>query len=260
MTIDNNGNSGVDTRPRCRMLRRKAMSRTPPPLSVIVLHPASSSRLPACLASLAEQRHVEPEIILINQDSGAAPSAARDGFATAPIVLHESTADPVTALNRGIAAARGEWLLLLHSDDRLVGDMILSECLAWMRKTEAGVVAGEVADDHGRILKLASRPNPIAREFLPPGATFYRRTLFAENGELDPTLPRMAAYDFHLRLWKSRIRFKPVPLRVTATAQHPVFDRAACREEVRVRHRYFNTSRCWWWDLRAFLRSFTARA
>lgn len=197
-----------------------------------------------------------PELIVVER---APPSPAMDGAVPRGAVrlTVEAGLGHYAAVNRAVAAATGEWVLVLTARERLVGDMVLSECLNWMRKTEAGVVAGEAACDDGRILKLAARPNPIAGEFLPEPATFYRRSLFVENGGFDPGLPLAAAYEFHLRLWKSRIRFKPIPLRVVASARPPAGATAvwaAWREERRVRHGYFSAARCLWWDARALLR------
>jgi GT2 family glycosyltransferase len=157
------------------------------------------------------------------------------------------------ALNRGLSAAHGEWLLLLEAGDRVVGDQVLSEALNWLKRTEAGVAGAEVAYNTGEIAKLRSRVNPLRGEFLPAAATFYRRTLFAENGELDPALDHQERYELHARLWKHRVRFKPVPLRITAAEHPPPFSWNSCREEIRVRHRYFSTWRCLGWDLLSLL-------
>src|SRR3954447_9802493 len=91
ITIDSSGNSGVDTSPRCEMLAAKAMS-APPVLSVIVLARAAEPALAPTLASIREQRDVAPELIVIE--------------------LADSTA---TALNAGVAAAHGDWVLFLDA-------------------------------------------------------------------------------------------------------------------------------------------------
>jgi hypothetical protein len=170
------------------------------------------------------------------------------------VVDRAATETDAVAWNTGIARAQGEWLLLLHAGDRLVGDVILSEALNWVKKTEAGIAAGEMAYDSGRIVKLRSHVNPLAGNWVAPGATFYRRSLFAENGDFEISLAAMADYEFHLRLWKNRVRFKPIPLRIAAGETEPGFDWAACREQIRVRHRYYAAWRCGWWDLRTVLR------
>lgn len=194
--------------------------------------------LDATLASLAEQRFVQPEII----------------------VAEQRPADTLAmALNAALASAHGDWVLFLQAGDRIVGEVLLNEALAWMKRTEAGVAAGEMAHDSGRIVKLRSHVNPLARDFVPRAATFYRRSLFAENGDFENSLVTMAAYELNLRLWKNRVRFKPIPLRIAATPAGPAFDWPACREEIRVRHLYFPAWRCWWWDARSMLRCLLRR-
>ncbi len=166
-------------------------------------------------------------------------------------VVSEPDAGVYDAMNKGVALARGEWVLFLGADDRLVGDLVLSEAVNWMRKTEAGVAAGEAAYDDGRIYKLRSRVNPLARNFVHHQAAFYRRTLFAENGAFDLSFAIMADYEFNLRLWKSHVRFKPIPLRIAACGVGGLSDRGGWRgyrEEIAVRHRYFSFARCLFWD------------
>lgn len=229
------------------------MSRAPS-LSVIVINPRRDAHLPACLDGLRAQRSVALEILLADLGGGDAPPDRLERHRAAVDHLVAGAASTAEAANRALGPARGEWVVFLRPEDRLVGDLVLSECLNWMRKTEAGVVAGEVACNDGRILKLRSQPDALAGEFLPDSGTFYRRTLFDENDRFDPTLLHMARYDLHLRLWKGRVRFKPIPLRVVATEGRGLPPWPACREELRVRHRYFGPARSFAADLRTVLR------
>jgi hypothetical protein len=67
----------------------------------------------------------------------------------------------------------------------------------------------------------------------------------------------MADYEFNLRLWKNRVRFKPLPLRVVACGAGGLSDVGrwrGCAEEIRARHRYFPAWKCWLWDARSLLR------
>lgn len=233
------------------MLAAYTMSAAPP-LSVIVVCHNPGARLPAALESIWSQLHVSPDLVVV--DGGSTDGtrewleAHRARLATLLSAPHRGIYD---AMNQGIAAARGTWVLFLSVDDRLVGDMVLSEALNWLKKTEAGVAAGEAAFDDGRLYKLAVRVNPLVRNFIHHQAAFYRRTLFAENGGFDASLTIRADYDFNLRLWKNHVRFKPIPLRIAACGSHGPAgsDRwRGCREEIAVRHRYFAAWRCWWWD------------
>ena len=223
-----------------------------PVLSVILVCKNPGPRLHAALASVWEQHQIHPEIIVID---GASTDGSREWLtsqrARLATLISEPDAGHYHAMNRGVALATGEWLLFLGADDRLVGDMVLSESLNWMNKTEAGVAVGEIAYHDGRIYRLRSDVNPCARNFVHHQGTFYRRSLFAENDAFDTSLAVMADYEFNVRLWKNRVRFKPIPLRIAACGTGGVSDAGhwpGYREEITVRHRYFSFGRCLVWD------------
>lgn len=237
------------------MLGPNAMSAAPP-FSVIVVSQHSGSRLHATLGSAWEQRWIQPQVIVVDRGS---PETTRHWLEAqrariGGLVFLDEKQSLFEGLNQALALAQGEWVLFLDAGDRLVGDMVLTEALNWMRKTEAGAVAGQAAYDDGRIEKLRGRVHPISRNFLPRGSTFYRRTLFTENGVFDLNFPALADYEFNTRLWKNRVRFKPIALRVIATDARRSFDWAACKEQIRIRHGYFPAWQCWWWDLLSLLR------
>ena len=229
-----------------------------PALSVVLVCKNPGPRLQAALASVWAQLHVHPEIIVID---GGSTDGSREWLtaqrARLATLVSEPDAGLYHAMNRGVALATGEWILFLGADDRLVGDLVLSESLNWMKKTEAGVAAGEVAYDDGRIYKLRSNVNPCARNFVHHQGTFYRRSLFAENDAFDTSLAVMADYEFNVRLWKNRVRFKPIPLRIAACGTGGLRDSGrwrGYRAEIAVRHRYFSFGRCLGWDALSVVR------
>lgn len=233
------------------------------PLSIIVACKNPGSRLAAALESVWCQRDVELELIVIDNASTDGTrewlEARRPRLAA---LVSEPDAGPYAALNKGIALARGDWLLFLAAHDRLVGDTILSTVLNWVKRSESGVAVGEIACHDGRLHKLRSRVQPLARNFVPLAGAFYRRTLFTEGHAFDPSFTVMADYELNLRLWKSRVRFKPLPLRIAACASRGPADAArwrACREEIAIRHRYAPAWRCWPWDALSLIRCATGR-
>lgn len=234
------------------------MSAPQPSLSVILVCKNPGPHLPAALASVWAQRWITPELIVID---GGSTDGTREWLEVRRPQLATLISEPdrgvYDAMNKGLAAAHGDWVMFLGADDRLVGDMVLSEVSNWLRRTEAGVVAGEVAYDDGRLYRFRQRTNPLARNFVHHQAAFYRRALFAENGDFETSLRVMGDYEFNARLWKARVRFKPIPLRIAACAPGGLSDSGrwiGYREEILVRHRYFPAWRCWLWDVLSLAR------
>lgn len=234
------------------------MSAVSPLISVILVCKNPGPRLAAALESVWAQRDFTPELIVID-------GASTDGTVAwlerhRPRLAHFSSATDAgvyDAMNRGIAAARGTWLLFLGADDRLVGDTVLATAATWLSRTDADVAAGEAVYDDGRIYKFDPHANPAARNFVHHQATFYRRGLFDKNGPFDLTFGLLADYEFNLRLRKNRVRFKPIPLRVAACAPGGLSDAGnwrTYREEIAIRHRYFPAWRCALWDALSVVR------
>ncbi|MDB6169781.1 MAG: glycosyl transferase family 2 [Verrucomicrobia bacterium] len=241
------------------MLRVNAMPPDSPPLiSVIVVCKNPGTRLHSALASVWNQRGVQPELIVVDGAStdGTVPwlESRRAQIAT---LISEPDNGVYAAMNKGLAAARGEWVLFLGSDDELGGEIALSEMLAFLRSTGSGVVVGETGYRDGRVYRLAAAPRPIARNFVHHQGAFYRRTLFLENGGFDGSLAIMADYDFNLRLWKNHVRFKPASLRIATCSPGGLSDAGrwrGYREEIGVRHRHFAAWRCVAWDALTVIR------
>ena len=216
------------------------------------------SRLKEAVASVESQRFVTAEVQVVTDDARDETRQWLQG--SNQFAAHVVSDQPSVAAVASEAArnSRAHWILFLDARDRLVGDMVLSEFLNWSKTTEAGVVAGENASDRGQLQKLGRRVNACAGDFTPRSATFYRRTLFDENAGFDGALGPAALYEFNLRLWKGRVRFKPIPLRIAASPAGDRRDRQARLNEIRVRHRYFAAWRCWPWDLISLLRAAAA--
>ena len=208
--------------------------------------------------SVWEQRGASAELIVVDGGSTDGTVAwlelQRSRIAT---LISETDHGVYDAMNKGVAAARGDWVLFLGADDELSTELALSEILPRLQQTAGGVVVGEIIYRDGRVYRLSTAPRPIARNFVHHQGAFYRRSLFAENGGFDPSFAIMADYEFNLRLWKNHIRFKPVSLRIAECGPRGLSDSGrwqGYREEIRARHRYFSAARCACWDLLTLVR------
>ena len=181
-----------------------------PLISVIVVCKDPGLRLRDALASVWEQ-HVSPlpEIIVVD---GGSEDGSRVWLASQrarlALLIMEPDKGVYDAMNKGLAAAHGEWVFFLGADDKLYHDGVLNRAQPGLKQATAGIVVGEIAYDDGRVYQLASKPNRVARNFVHHQGAFYRRSLFAEHGNFDPTLGVMgdstSTCGFGRKAWPSR--------------------------------------------------------
>lgn len=229
-----------------------------PTLSVIVVCKNPGERLRTALASVWEQSGFVPELIVID---GGSTDGTREWLeaqrSRIRILVSESDGGVYDAMNKGVAAARTEWVLFLGADDRLASRTVLAVLAPVLARSDAGVVAGEAVYADGRRYRLRLPLHPIARNFVHHQAAFYRHHLLEADGGFDLTFRIMADYEMNLRLWRSGTRFEAVPAQIAVCGVGGLSDHGrwqGYREEIAVRHRYFPPLASAPWDALSLLR------
>lgn len=240
------------------MLPPNAMSAPAPLFSVIVACKNPGPRLQAALASVWAQRGASCEAVVID---GGSRDGTREWLesrrAELGAFVSESDAGVYDAMNKGVARARGAWLLFLGADDRLAGNDVLARVADRLGASPAEVGCGRARFEDGRWYAAAAARAAIRRNFLHHQAAFYRRELFGQHGGFDPGLRIMGDYDFNLRLLRRGVRFATWPVHVADCAAGGLSDGGSWqgyREEIAVRHRHFPAWRCWLWNLGSIAR------
>jgi glycosyltransferase involved in cell wall biosynthesis len=233
------------------------MPASPPSISVIVVSKNPGPRLQIALESLWAQTF-PAEIIVVD---GASTDGTREWLdlhhARIASLVSESDHGIYDAMNKGIAVARGEWVLFLGADDRLAAPSVLVEVAERLVGTQASIAAGEARFDNGRAYPFAGTDTAIRRNFVHHQATFYRRAAFERYGGFDTALRIQADYEFNLRLVDAGEAFASLNLCIAECGSGGVSDSglwANYREEITVRHRHFSAYSCWPWDVFALMR------
>jgi putative colanic acid biosynthesis glycosyltransferase len=250
-------NSNVDTRRHRVMLEENVMSAAPT-FSVIVVCKNPGIRLHTALESVWGQSETSRELIVVDgSSSDGSREWLRSRAADIATLISEPDNGVYDAMNKGIKAARGEWLLFLGADDRLAHPDVLRDTTTRLPTSAAGVLGGEATFADGRSYPMREPFRPLRRNFLHHQAAYYHRSLFHEYGAFDASLSVMGDYDLNLRLWRQHVAFLAVPIRIAVCGTGGLSDRGSWRgyrEEIQVRHRHFPPAQCFLWDLGAVLR------
>jgi GT2 family glycosyltransferase len=185
-----------------------------PKLSVIVPTHNRPARLEATLSGLAGQRDLDRgDFELIVVDDGSVPAAAPEAPSELPLsVLRLEDEGPSAARNRGAGEARGELLVFVDDDLRLVPDFLAAHWrahLEWPGALQVGSVRlpeAATTTPFGRFrqrLEDESVPRikgPVeSRNFCTAANMAIERGLFDRLGGFDPSLGTGEDQDLALR-------------------------------------------------------------
>ncbi|MGQ9689067.1 MAG: glycosyltransferase family 2 protein [Desulfobaccales bacterium] len=169
-------------------------------------------------ASVLAQTFRDFELIVV--DDGSTDATLETLAAVAPegtkILRRPQRRGVSAARNLGVAAARGEWLAFLDSDDLWLPDKLLRQVEYLRSHPDLEICqTEEIWIRNGvRVNKPVSHRKMAGDIFLPslercmisPSAVMLRRQLFEEAGGFDETLPAAEDYDLWLRLaWRQRV-------------------------------------------------------
>jgi glycosyltransferase involved in cell wall biosynthesis len=177
-----------------------------PTFSIITAALNGAAHLECCLQSVASQKNVDLEHIVI--DGGSSDGSAdilRRWSNRLAYWCSEPDSGISEAMNKGLQHARGTWLLFLHADDELLGDDALSRIAAFLADTSASIVGFPIMFGSAENRRKLTPRGGDARLYFKTGffhqATFVRRHVFVEIGSYDTKLRIAMDYEFFLRAW-----------------------------------------------------------
>lgn len=120
--------------------------------------------------------------------------------------LSEPDAGIYDAMNKGVKASTGDWLLFIHSDDFLLNEHVIEQAVPYLRKTPHQIAYGQVGFIYPDLTEktYGAEWEPLKKRFrevamcIPHQATFHSRALF-KNQLFDKTFRIAGDYDFLLR-------------------------------------------------------------
>ncbi len=167
------------------------------------------------IASALGQSLPPAEIIVVDDGSSDHTFDVVREFSGCVTCLRQANAGKSAALNRGIAAARGDYLLVLDDDDLLPAGALAAHVAALEAEGTAGFSWGQFARFSGRgedapaSTDLEPVPQPGAKRllvqlmvccFLPNPAWMVRRSVQEAAGPYRTDLPRGQDYEMILRI------------------------------------------------------------
>jgi glycosyltransferase involved in cell wall biosynthesis len=162
------------------------------------------------LSSIARQSFGDLEVVVMDGGSNDKTLDVVAGFKSSLgdrlSVQTAQDAGVYDAMNRGVALARGDWLLFLGADDRLHGDDTLTQVAAFIRaNSDNHLVYGDVIlrSTSARCGGVFDLDALLFKRNICHQAIFYRRELFANLGPYNLRYPIWADWDFNIRCFSN---------------------------------------------------------
>ena len=155
-------------------------------------------------------------------------------FRKCPVLLIQNTANagPAFSRNRGMEAAKGEFLFFIDSDDSMESERIALQVKA-MKQNQADVSFGAVTevDEKGAMIRIVNRPYPkslrdlrkllILDELHMSTSTFaMHRSVMESIGAFDERLLHLEDYDYFYRCIQ---KFEPLYVRRSLARKRVLF-------------------------------------
>jgi glycosyltransferase involved in cell wall biosynthesis len=211
-------------------------------VSVVTVVWNAAATLPRTIASVREQRStVALEYIVMDGGSTDGTLGLLDTD-DVDLWISERDAGIYDAMNKSVALARGEIVVLINADDRLLPGALAAVCQRFAERPECGVVYGDVIiDPMGGRPGVRFRPPPrlSVKDWhtipIPHAATMVRRTVYERVGLFRTDLRLAGDYELLLRAFTAGERFEYLPRPLAAVGRGGLSDtqRQRYRSETR---------------------------
>lgn len=169
-------------------------------MSIITVARQAARTLPTCIQSVAEQTYPGVEHLVVD---GASTDGTADLLRARNDRLAWWTSEPdrgiYDAMNKGIDAARGDWLYFLGADDRLASPDAIERCVPYLLRG-AALIYGEVRYSTGRRFPSQVGWPLLIGNTVHHQSAFYAARVF-HSWRYDSSLRLIADYELNLRLY-----------------------------------------------------------
>ena len=215
---------------------------SPPLVSIVICYFNRPEYIQDSIESALNQTHSAIEVIVV--DDGSTEEAHRVLLTIpGPTIIRQENGGVAVARNRGLTAARGEYIIFLDHDDRLLPNAVESHLRAIAGKVPPGLIFAAVReiDKAGRVTGqpyvCAPRRNYYSSmlESNPihcPAAAMITRKAFLAVGGMDPEVAPSEDYDLYLRLAKQY----PVIRHAGLVAEYRIHDTNVSRDRAKMIH------------------------
>ncbi|WP_222868285.1 glycosyltransferase family 2 protein [Saccharophagus sp. K07] len=191
-------------------------------LSIITATWNSSKTVAATMESLARQTFQNYESIIVDglSSDDTLDVVRRSGVRIGKIIS-ERDKGIYDALNKGIAAAQGEYVGFLHSDDILASPSSLEKLVDCIDRKKPDAVYADLQyvdkENTNKVIRYwksgSYSRSRLKNGWMPPHPTFYmRRNLYSELGGFNLNYKISADYDSLMRyLWVNNVRLEYLP-------------------------------------------------
>jgi glycosyltransferase involved in cell wall biosynthesis len=209
-----------------RLAHGRADATIEPLVSVITVVWNAAATLPRTIASVREQRaSVNLEYIVV--DGGSTDGSLElIGTDDVDLWISERDAGIYDAMNKGVALAKGEIVVLINADDWLLPGALAAVCARFAEHPESGIVYGDIIlDAAGERPSVRFRPPErlTARDWhaipIPHAATMIRRAVYERVGLFRTDLRLAGDFELLLRAFTSGERFEYLPRPLAAVGR-----------------------------------------
>ncbi|NNE27255.1 MAG: glycosyltransferase [Saprospiraceae bacterium] len=228
------------------------MSSRPPFFSIVTVCKNAEASIERSIKSIIDQPVRDFELIIID---GVSDDATLDIISTYQKHITYFVSEPDRgishALNKGIDAASGEYILFVNADDWLHNN-ILGKVRQFIRKYPGyDLYCGGSSFYNGKIHEVDSYSDwkNIGEETsIHHASTVFKSSVFAKHGAFDETYSLAMDYELFLRFYQQKARFLNIPILVANRSLHgisysnPV---KSMKETRRARSKYFSPLNTW---------------
>lgn len=182
------------------------LSHQDPLVSVVTASFNALAGLRRTVDSVAGQTSGDVEHVIIDGGSDDGTVDYLTGLGERVRWISEPDEGIADALNKGIAMATGEWVIVLQAGDRFYDDEVLARVAPLLGDGAAIVFGDIVCEKNGRSFRRRAKELGLRSRFhqtMPHQGMFCRRSLFANVGEFDTSYRVIMDYEFQLRALKA---------------------------------------------------------